>query len=74
MLDKCLTAISLNLNTNLCNWGIIRVLLALYVRLSGLAIAMRSGNKLTQKDNADSGVKFITPVGPKTESPLSQGP
>ena len=23
------------------------------------------GNKLTQKDNADSGVQFITPAGPK---------
>ena len=22
------------------------------------------GNKLTQKDNADSGVQFITPAGP----------
>ena len=32
------------------------------------------GNKLTQKDNADSGVQFITLSGPKAESPLSQGP
>ena len=34
------------------------------------------GNKLTQKDNADSGVQFITPAEspPNTESPLSQGP
>ena len=32
------------------------------------------GNKLTQRDNADSEVQFITPAGPKTESPLSQGP
>ena len=23
------------------------------------------GNKLTQKDNADSGVQFITPAGPR---------
>ena len=23
------------------------------------------GNKLTQKDNADSGMQFITPVGPR---------
>ena len=27
----------------------------------------------TQRDNAESGVQFITP-GPKAESPLSQGP
>ena len=33
-----------------------------------------AGNKLTQKDNADSGVQFIIPAGPKAESPLSQGP
>ena len=32
------------------------------------------GNKLTQRDNADSEVQFITPGVPKTESPLSQGP
>ena len=31
------------------------------------------GNKLTQKDNADSGVQFIIPAGPR-QSPLSQGP
>ena len=31
------------------------------------------GNKLTQKDNADSGVQLITPAGPR-QSPLSQGP
>ena len=28
---------------------------------------------LTQKDNADSGVQFITPAGPR-QSALSQGP
>ena len=28
------------------------------------AVATRSGNKLTQKDNADSGVQFITPAAP----------
>ena len=28
-------------------------------------VAMRSGNKLTQKDNEDSGVQFITPAGPR---------
>ena len=31
------------------------------------------GNKLTQRDSADSGVQFITPAGPR-QSPLSQGP
>ena len=31
------------------------------------------GNKLTQKDNTDSEVPFMTPVGPR-QSPLSQGP
>ena len=31
------------------------------------------GNKLTQKDNADSGEQFITSAGPRV-SPLSQGP
>ena len=28
-------------------------------------IAGFPGNKLTQKDNADSGVQFITPAGPR---------
>ena len=39
-------------------------------------VAMRLGNKLTQKDNADSGVQFITPITPAgpRQSPLSQGP
>jgi len=33
------------------------------------------GNKLTQKDNADSGVNAVYYTGgPKAESPLSQGP
>ena len=32
------------------------------------------GNTLTQKDNAGSGVQFITPAEPKAETPLSQGP
>jgi len=36
-------------------------------------VATHSGNKLTPKDNADSGVQFITPVGPR-QSPFSQGP
>ena len=32
------------------------------------------GNKLTQKDNADSGVQFITPVGPRQSLLLAKGP
>ena len=34
-------------------------------------VTMRSGNKLTQKDNADSGVQFITLAGPR-QSLLSE--
>ena len=30
-----------------------------------LTIQRVLGNKLTQKDNADSGVQFITPAGPR---------
>ena len=32
------------------------------------------GNKLTQKDNADSGVQFITPGGPRQSLPLAKDP
>ena len=32
------------------------------------------GNKLTQKDNADSGVQFITPAGPRQSLLLAKGP
>ena len=32
------------------------------------------GNKLTQKDNADSGVQFITPAGPRQSLLLGQDP
>ena len=32
------------------------------------------GNKLTQKDNADSGVQFITLVGPRQSLLLAKGP
>ena len=32
------------------------------------------GNKLTQKDNADSGVQFITPVGPRQSLLLAKDP
>ena len=38
-------------------------------------VVATSFGKQTQKDNADSGVAFITPAGPsRAESPLSQGP
>ena len=37
-------------------------------------VVATSFGKQTQKDNADSGVAFITPAGPsRAESPLSQG-
>ena len=32
------------------------------------------GNKLTQKDNADSGVQFITPAGPSKSLLLAKDP
>ena len=32
------------------------------------------GNELTQKDNADSGVQFITPAGPKQSLLLAKDP
>ena len=32
------------------------------------------GNRLTQKDNADSGVQFITPVGPRQSLLLAKDP
>ena len=32
------------------------------------------GNKLTQKDNADSGVQFITPAGPRQSFLLAKDP
>ena len=32
------------------------------------------GNKLTQKDNADSGMQFITPAGPRQSLLLAKGP
>ena len=32
------------------------------------------GNKLTQKDNPDSGVQFITLAGPRQSLLFSQGP
>ena len=38
------------------------------------AVATRPGNKLTQKDNADSGVQFIIPVGPRQSLLLANDP
>ena len=32
------------------------------------------GNRLTQKDNADSGVQFITPAGPRQSLLLAKDP
>ena len=37
-------------------------------------VAVRSGNKLTQKVNADSGVQFITPAGPGQSLLLAKDP
>ena len=37
-------------------------------------VATVSGNKLTQKDNADSGVQFITPAGPRQSLLLAKDP
>ena len=37
-------------------------------------VAHVPGNKLTQKDNADSGVQFITPVGPRQSLLLAKDP
>ena len=34
-------------------------------KLKDNVIATVPGNKLTQKDNADSGVQFIIPAGPR---------
>ena len=33
-----------------------------------------TGNKLTQKDNANSGVQFITPAGPRQTLLLAKDP
>ena len=37
-------------------------------------VAVRSGYKLTQKDNADGGVRFITPGGPRQSLLLAKDP
>ena len=41
--------------------------------LDGIVVAIL-GNKLTQKDNADSGVQFITPAGPRQSLLLAKDP
>ena len=40
----------------------------------GLLKPRGSGNKLTQKDNADGGVQFITPAGPRQSLFLAKDP
>ena len=47
--------------------------LYLYSRLEDTVVATRSG-KLTQEDNADSGVQFITPAGPRQSLLLAKDP
>ena len=42
--------------------------------LAGSVVATLPGNKLTQKDNADSGVPFITPGGPRQSLLLAKDP
>ena len=37
-------------------------------------VAMHSGKKLTQKDNAESGLQFITPEGPRQSLLLAKDP
>ena len=41
--------------------------------VQGIVVATRSG-KLTQKDNADNGVQFIIPVGPRQSLLLAKDP
>ena len=55
-------------------WGT-RVYLGRFMLISVVfVIAMRLGNKLTQKDNADSGVQFITPTSPRQSLLLAKNP
>ena len=42
--------------------------------MGSIVVAMRSRNKLTQKDNADSGVQFITLAGPRQSVLLAKDP
>ena len=46
----------------------------LFFSRDGIVVATLSGNKLTQQDNADSGVQFITPVGPRQSLLLAKDP
>ena len=41
---------------------------------SPTVVARHSGNKLTQKDNADSGVQFTTLAGPRQSLLLAKDP
>ena len=55
-------------------WGT-RVYLGGFMLISVVfVIAMRLGNKLTQKDNAESGVQFLTLMGPKQSLLLAKDP
>ena len=49
------------------------ILLCLIIA-GGIVVAMHSGNKLTQKDDADSEVQFITPAGPRQSLVLAKDP
>ena len=43
--------------------------------VSSLSVVARlPGNKLTQKDNADGGVQFIAPAGPRQSLLLAKDP
>ena len=44
------------------------------ISMGSIVVAMRSRNKLTQKDNADSGVQFITLAGPRQSVLLAKDP
>ena len=44
-----------------------------YVLLNHVVVYQK-GKKLTQKDNADSGVQFITPAGPRQSLLLAKDP
>lgn len=68
------SAVSLNLNTNLCNWGIIRVLLTLYGRLSGFAIAMRSRKENHSEGQCREWRAVYYTGGPMAESSLAKDP
>ena len=39
-----------------------------------IVVARLPGNKLTQKDNADGGVQFIAPAGPRQSLLLAKDP